>query len=232
MNILSLDTCFDACSAAAGRGLRSLTPGISFLSETMQTGHAERLLPMVETVMAEAGLPFKALDRIAVTYGPGTFTGTRICVSAARALALATGAEFVALTSLRLMAMSPRIPAAPTRRIAIATDARRNEVYFEVFDRHSMRTAVEAQCAAVPSAAQLLGRDPIVIAGSGAEQLAAEAVRHGIDATAILPDLLPDALDMLFPACEMPLTRTLKPLYLRAPDAKPPAPSPFIGAGV
>lgn len=232
MNILSLDTCFDACSAAAGRGLRSLTPGISFLHETMQTGHAERLLPMVETVMAEAGLAFNSLDRIAVTYGPGTFTGTRICVSAARALALATGAEFVALSSLRLMAMSARIPAAPTRRIAIATDARRGEVYFEVFDRHTMQTVVEAQCAAVPSAAKLLGCGPIVIAGSGAEQLAAEAARQGADATAILPDLLPDALDMLFPACEMPLSRTVKPLYLRAPDAKPPAPSPYVGAGV
>ncbi len=186
---------------------------------------------MIETVMAEAGLDFKSLDRIAVTYGPGTFTGTRICVSAARALALATGAQFVALSSLRLMAMSARIPAARTKRIAIATDARRSEVYFEVFDRHTMQTVVDAQCAAIPAAAKLLGSGPIVIAGSGAEHLAAEANRQGIDATAILPDLLPDALDMLFPACELPLTATVKPLYLRAPDAKPPAPSPFLGAG-
>ena len=87
MNILSFDTCFDACSVAAGRGLRTLTPSISFAFEAMQKGHAERLLPMVETVMSEAGLAFGALDRIAVTCGPGTFTGTRICVSAARALA-------------------------------------------------------------------------------------------------------------------------------------------------
>ena len=107
MNILSLDTCFDACSVAAGRGLRSLTPAIAFAFEPMQKGHAERLLPMVEAVMAEAGLAFGALDRIAVSRGPGTFTGTRICVSAARALALATKAEIVSLSSLRLMAMSP-----------------------------------------------------------------------------------------------------------------------------
>lgn len=231
MNILSLDTCFDACSAAAGRGLRSLTPGIAFAFEPMQTGHAERLLPMIGAVMTEAGLEFKSLDRIALTYGPGTFTGTRISVSAARALALATGAEFVALSSLRLMAMSARIPAAPTRRIAIATDARRGEVYFEVFDRHTMQTVVEAQCATISAAAKLLGQGPIVIAGSGAELLASEANREGAEATAILADLLPDALDMLFPACELPVMRTVKPLYLRAPDAKPPAPSPFIGAG-
>jgi tRNA threonylcarbamoyladenosine biosynthesis protein TsaB len=232
MNILSLDTCFDACSAAAGRGLRSLTPGISFAFEAMQKGHAERLLPMIQTVMAEAGLEFKSLDRIAVTFGPGTFTGTRICVSAARALALATGAEIVALSSLRLMAMSARIPAAPTRHIAIATDARRGEVYFEVFDRHSLQTVVEAQCAAIPDAAKLLGAGPVVIAGSGAADLAIAAGREGIEATALLPDLLPDSLDMLFPACELPISPIVKPLYLRPPDAKPPAPSPFLGAGV
>ncbi|MFT3732803.1 MAG: tRNA (adenosine(37)-N6)-threonylcarbamoyltransferase complex dimerization subunit type 1 TsaB [Hyphomicrobium sp.] len=232
MNILSLDTCFDACSVAAGRGLRSLTPGISFAFEGMQKGHSERLMPMIEMVMAEAGLEFKSLDRIAATFGPGTFTGTRICVSAARALALATGAEFVALSSLQLMAMSARIPAAPTRHIAIATDARRDEVYIEVFDRHSLQSVNGPQCLAIEDAAGVLGPGPIVIAGSGAERLAAKANRNGIEATAILPDLLPDALDVLFPACELPVTDMLRPLYLRPPDAKPPAPSPYLGAGV
>lgn len=231
MNILSLDTCFDACSVAAGRGLRSLTPGISFAFEGMQKGQSERLMPMIEMVMAEAGLEFKSLDRIAVTFGPGTFTGTRISVSAARALALATGAQFVAISSLKLMAMSPRIPAAQTRRIAIATDARRDEVYLEVFDRHSLQSLVPPQCLPMSDAVSVLGPGPIVIAGSGAGALAAAAVVEDIEATAILPDLLPDALDVLFPACEMPIANDLRPLYLRPPDAKPPAPSPFIGAG-
>jgi tRNA threonylcarbamoyladenosine biosynthesis protein TsaB len=231
MNILSFDTCFDACSVAAGRGLRSLTPSISFAYEPMQKGHAERLMPMIEAVMAEVGLEFTALDRIAVTFGPGTFTGTRISVSAARAFALATGAEFVALSSLRLMAMSAGIPAAPTPLIAIATDARRDEVYLEVFDRHTLRTVVPPQCLPIADAARMLGSGPIVIAGSGGPALAAAVKMEGVDAEAILPDLLPDALNVLFPACEMAVTDTLRPLYLRAPDAKPPPPSPFIGAG-
>ncbi len=231
MNILSLDTCFDACSVAAGRGLRSLTPRISFAFEPMQKGHSERLMPMIEMVMSESRLEFKALDRIAVTFGPGTFTGTRISVSAARALALATGAEFVAVSSLKLMAMSPRIPAAPTPRIAIAVDARRGEIYLEIFDRHSLQNVVPPQCLTIAHAVRVLGPGPIVIAGSGASELANAAVIAGIEANAILPDLLPDALDILFPACEMPVTSVLRPLYLRAPDAKPPPPSPFIGAG-
>jgi tRNA threonylcarbamoyladenosine biosynthesis protein TsaB len=165
MNILSFDTCFDACSVAAGRGLRSLTPAISFAFEPMQKGHAERLLPMIEVVMSEAGLTFGALNRIAVTFGPGTFTGTRICVSAARALALATGAELVAVSSLKLMAMSPLIPAARTRRVAVATDARRGEVYVEIFDRHSLESLVAARCLEVEEAARLFGREPSVDAG-------------------------------------------------------------------
>ena len=172
-----------------------------------------------------------SLDRIAVTYGPGTFTGTRICVSAARALALATGAEIVAISSMRLMALSPLIPAAPTARVAIATDARRGEVYIEVFDRHTSRSVVAAQCAGVEEAAKLLGASPIVIAGSGAEDVADAAHRMGIDATAILPGLLPDAFAMLFAAEELAVSASVSPLYLRPPDAKPPAPSPLLGAG-
>jgi tRNA threonylcarbamoyladenosine biosynthesis protein TsaB len=230
MNILSLDTCFDACSVAAGRGLRSLTPAISFAFEPMQKGHAEQLLPMVQKVMSEANLEFAALDRIAVTYGPGTFTGTRICVSAARALALATGAEIVAISSLRLMAMNPLVPAAPTARVAIATDARRGEVYIEVFDRHTLKSVAAAQCVGMQDAARLLGTSPIVIAGSGAEAVAEAARQSGVDATAILPGLLPDAFAMLFAAEELSVSATVRPLYLRPPDAKPPALSPLVGA--
>ncbi|MFG3598441.1 hypothetical protein [Bradyrhizobium sp. RDI18] len=129
------------------------------------------------------------------------------------------------------MAMSPRIPAAPTPHVAIATDARRGEVYIEVFDRHSLQSVAAPQCLAIVDAVKALGTAPIVVAGSGAEALAAAARRESIEATAILPDLLPDALDLLFPACEMPVTDSLRPLYLRPPDAKPPAPSPFLGAG-
>jgi len=221
MNVLAFDTCYDACSAAAGRGLRSLTPDIAVLYEPMQAGHAERLMPMIEAVMAEAKLPFAALDRIIVTMGPGTFTGTRIAVAAARGLSLATGAPIAPVTSLRLMAMSPRIPAAATPRIAIATDARRGEVYVEVFDRHSMKTLMAPTVLSVVDAPRAMGAYPIVIAGSGAAVLAASLQVAGVDAQAIAPDLLPDAFDMLFESSEWPISATVSPLYLRPPDAKP-----------
>lgn len=67
----------------------------------MATGHAERLMPMIASVMADAGMRFDELERIAIATGPGTFTGARIAVSAARALSLATGASIVAVSSSR-----------------------------------------------------------------------------------------------------------------------------------
>jgi tRNA threonylcarbamoyladenosine biosynthesis protein TsaB len=230
MNVLAIDTCFDACSAAAGRGLRTLTPSIAFVSEPMQKGHAERLIPMIEMVMSEAGLRFDALDRIAVTFGPGTFTGTRICVSAARAFALACKAEFVGLSSLKLMAMSHRIPAARTPWLAVAMDVRRDEVYFAIFDRHSLATVVAPCCVSIADAARMLGNRGATVVGSGASAVVSAARDAGVDAEAILPDLLPDALDVLFPAVEMPLSASVQPLYLRPPDAKPPPPSSLFGA--
>ncbi|MFN0219389.1 MAG: tRNA (adenosine(37)-N6)-threonylcarbamoyltransferase complex dimerization subunit type 1 TsaB [Hyphomicrobium sp.] len=222
MNILAFDTCFDACSAAAGRGVRSLTPSISFVSEPMATGHAEHLMPMIESVMQDVGLAFTALDRIAVANGPGTFTGARIAIAAARALALASGAPIVAYTSLNLMAMSPAIPAARSRRVGVATDARRGEVYLQIFDRHSLAPEGPPCVLAVNDAAAALLGDSVTLAGTGARALASVAQSAGLDVDAILPDLLPDAIDMLFAAGEAPTSRNVLPLYLRPPDAKPP----------
>lgn len=228
MNILALDTCFDCCSAAAGRGVRSLIPSISFYSEPMSVGHAERLMPMIEAAMADAKLPFAKLDRIAVANGPGTFTGTRIAVAAARALALASGAQIVAYTSLNLMAMSPRIPAGRGRRLAIATDARRGEVYVQEFDRHSLAPKSAPALLETATAVTALNGGAITLAGSGAAALADVLRSAGIDAQGILPDLLPDAIDMLFAAGEAKRSADVAPIYLRPPDAKPPRASPLV----
>src|SRR5258705_6584324 len=104
MNILAFDTCLGAVSAAVR--WRS-AKGEWLLREAYEpcvTGHAERLFPLVAHVMQGAALPFSAIDRIAVTVGPGTFTGVRAGVAAARAFALATGKPVVGMTSLAVMA--------------------------------------------------------------------------------------------------------------------------------
>ena len=231
MNILTFDTCFDACSVAVGRGLRSLTPVIVESLEPMQVGHAERLLPMIDEAMSQAGLSFAKLDRIAVTTGPGTFTGTRIGVSAARAFALVANVPIVTVSSLALMAFNPEIPGGSESTLAIASDARRGEVYFERFERRTLTSLGGPSVLTVAEAARGLAGGTTLIAGSGAAAVAFEARAQGSDVRDVLPGLLPSAIDMLFRAAEWtPSTLPPSPLYLRAPDAKPPAPSPFIGA--
>ena len=90
MLILGLDTCLSSCSVAVLDGERVLASA----REVMARGHQERLAPMAQAVMAEAGLAFDRLDRIAVTVGPGSFTGLRVGIAFAKGLALALEQHF------------------------------------------------------------------------------------------------------------------------------------------
>lgn len=223
MNVLAFDTCFDACSVAAGRGLRSLSPSIISLFEPMHSGQAERLMPMIEEAMSATGMKVEDLDVIAITSGPGTFTGTRITTATARALALYANTPLVTVSALQLMAMSPDANATGADILAIATDARRGEVYFEIFDPHTLVSLGPPQALTVEAAAASFGNRLAAVAGSGAQAVADAANRLGITARAVAPRLLPDAFDLLFLAMELPRQVTVQPLYLRPPDAKPPS---------
>lgn len=185
-------------------------------------GHAERLMPMVEEVMEQAGLSFAELHRIVLTRGPGTFTGARITVSAARALSLATGAPLVAISSLQLMAFHPALSSDGAGTLAIAMDARRGEVYFQTFEAQSLAPRGEPRLLSPGEAAAQLKGTKSVIAGSGADAVAGAARALNVEAQAVLPGLLPDAIDMLFAAYAWPTEGRVSPLYLRPPDAKPP----------
>src|SRR6478609_5780043 len=98
MRILAIDTALEACSAAvldteAGRT-------IAGESIDMARGHAEALMPLIARVMSDAQIDFSELGRIAVTVGPGSFTGMRVGIAAARGLALAAGRPAVGLSTL------------------------------------------------------------------------------------------------------------------------------------
>lgn len=217
MNILAFDTCFGACSVAVGRGLGGPQPQTVDLDAPMLSGHAEHLMPMIADVMTRAGLSFTDLDRVAVTTGPGTFTGTRTGIAATRALALATGCATVGLSSLAVMAAACAASSTP---LAVVVDARRGEVYLQTFANGAPLS--EPEIVTIESAANAGPEGPITFAGSGAAAVAEVALRRGRSATAIEPDLLPRAADMLAMAIRMPPSDTpLRPLYLRPPDAKP-----------
>src|SRR6202046_1439239 len=98
MLILAIDTALDACAA----GVLDTEAGrlIAQESQAMKRGHAEALMPLIARVIEQSGIAFAALDRIAVTTGPGSFTGLRVGLSAARGIALAANKPVVGLTTL------------------------------------------------------------------------------------------------------------------------------------
>jgi tRNA threonylcarbamoyladenosine biosynthesis protein TsaB len=225
MNVLAFDTCLGAVSAAVSR----LGPEGEMLREAYEprtAGHAERLLPMVAEVMQGAGLAFPELDRIAVTLGPGGFTGVRVGIAAARGLALATGKPVVAATSLAVMAHRAAEMLAHTgellqaRQLMVAVDARRGALYVQSFDTRAAEL-IEAQLLTPLEAARTLGPDGAVVVGSGAAAVAAAAGEAGIAVDPRFPDLEPHARNLALMAGRLAPVSPVRPLYLRLPDARP-----------
>jgi tRNA threonylcarbamoyladenosine biosynthesis protein TsaB len=226
MNVLAFDTCLGAISVA----VRWRGPGGDWLirnaQEARERGHAERLMPMIAEVMGEAGLPFSDLHRIAVTVGPGTFTGVRVGVAAARALALASGIVLVGATTLAVMAQQAEQLLGPARRgerlLAVAVDARRGSVYLQLFPA-APDGAVQPLLLDVSDAARRIGPRPVVVVGSGGELIADAMRAAGGQVEAALASLQPDARTLASLAADLTPATPLRPLYLRPPDVKPQA---------
>ena len=201
MIVLALDTALGACSAAVVDGARILAAR----SEPMTRGHQERLAPLVAEVMAEACLGFDRLERVAVTRGPGSFTGLRVGLAFARTLALARGVGCVGAGTLEALAAETGGPA------LAAVPAPQDRVYAQRFtdgwaDGEPELLTVEA--------VDLSGVRTLV--GPAAERLRGHAPWLAVD-TRGWPD--PAALARWAarqPAPEVPPD----PLYLRAPDAR------------
>ncbi|MGA7456660.1 MAG: tRNA (adenosine(37)-N6)-threonylcarbamoyltransferase complex dimerization subunit type 1 TsaB [Methyloceanibacter sp.] len=223
MNILALDTSMGACSAAM-LAVDGAARTLVLREALMARGHAEALMPMVAEVMQERGTAFADLDLIAATVGPGSFTGVRITIAAARGLALVTRAKLFGTDSLSVMARSAlasgEVGATP---FAVAVDARRGMLYLGLYDEAARK--LEGPLLIAPDEAlHLLPPNPRVAVGSGAELLAAAGAQQGRLIEARLPELQPSAgalAEIAYASGET--VPTLKPLYLRPPDARPQA---------
>lgn len=223
MNILALDTSMGACSAA----LTTRDGGVRRVfarAERMARGHAEALMPMVDDIMHESGTAFGALDRIAATTGPGSFTGVRIAISAARGLALVTEAKLFGSDSLTVMAREAHdLSVTGGAPFAVAVDARRAMLYLGLYDETARRR--DGPLLIAPDeAANLLAGAVRTAVGNGAARLAEAASARGLRVAAQLADLEPNAAALAALAEESGETvSSLRPLYLRPPDARPQA---------
>jgi tRNA threonylcarbamoyladenosine biosynthesis protein TsaB len=221
MIVLALDTCLSACSVAVVDGERVLARA----SEPMARGHQERLAPMAEAVMTAAGIGFDRLERIAVTVGPGSFTGLRVGLAFAKGLALALDIPCVGIGTLEALAETARDsdqPGAPQPGafVVACQDAGRGQAYIQAFidGRPAMAPDAVAPGEAAARIAELWPGGPTVIAGSGAPLLA--DIIHG---ATLLPDLVPDPVAVARLAARVRSPAPPRPLYLRAPDARLPA---------
>lgn len=217
MLVLAIDTALEACSAAIfDSGQETI---VAAESEVMARGHAESSMPLVERVMRDAGLDFFALDRIAVTVGPGSFTGLRVGIAAARGIALAAKKEVVGITTLAALA-APYIAAEPNIPVAAAIDGRHRHVYFELYGVQR-RVLLPPRIVPVEDAVHAAAGASARLVGSGARMMA---------------DLWPDPMHLpptderrapdinwvaRLGAQANPRQAPPKPLYLRPPDAHP-----------
>lgn len=218
MRVLAIDTALAACSAAV---LDTVYGGIvAGESMPMTRGHAEALMPLLQRVMDEAELNYFDIDRIAVTTGPGSFTGLRVGIAAARGLALAAARPLVGLSTLSAYA-APHMATNDSVRVIAAIDARHAHVYLQVFAPGG-RTLSPARFAPLREAVLAAAPESACIVGTAA-QAVADGLSSG-DATPTLVDARPAPdiawvarVGAVLPEAQSPP----KPQYLRAPDAQP-----------
>lgn len=193
---------------------------VAMRADARPHGQAEILMPMIADALADAGIEAASLGAIGVATGPGSFTGLRIAIAAARGLALATGVPAVGIT--RFAAVAAQFPAQNRsgRALLVALDTRREDFFLQLFAGND----AEPFLADGAEAARLLPTLPLLLAGDAAERLAPFLAGCDI-AVADRPDRpLAAEVARLADAAFRPGVEASppRPLYLRAPDTTAP----------
>jgi tRNA threonylcarbamoyladenosine biosynthesis protein TsaB len=220
MLILAIDTALEACAAAVLDTDKNRL--IAQESQAMKRGHAEALMPLVARVMKEAGIPFASLDRVAATTGPGSFTGLRVGLSAARGIALAANKPAIGITTLAAYA-APHVTEDGEHPIISAIDARHDHVYLQAVSGHG-GPLVTPRVAPIEAALGASRFGAPILAGNAANLLAERWPKDAAAPVKIDQQGAPDIAWVAWLAAAVdPSVATPRPFYLRAPDAKPPA---------
>ncbi|AZO26146.1 MULTISPECIES: tRNA (adenosine(37)-N6)-threonylcarbamoyltransferase complex dimerization subunit type 1 TsaB [unclassified Mesorhizobium] len=216
MKLLAIDCAANLCAACvydAGAGIELGRQALD-----LGKGHAEHLMAVIETALMAGGIGYRGLGAVAVSIGPGSFTGLRVGVSTARGLALALKIPAIGVTTLEALA-AEAADAFPGRPVLAALDAGREELHAALFDKALVLTYGPA-VATLSEAAAMAAKATAVLAGTAAPQIAAAAgPTFDIGPVAATADI---ATYARLAAAKGPGEKP-KPLYLRGADAKPQA---------
>lgn len=218
MRILALDTALGLCSACVYDGTTGVT--LSAESLIMDKGHAESLLPLVERVIGKISGKFQSIDRVAVSVGPGSFTGLRVALAAARAFGVALRVPVVGVTTLSAFAL-PYLFDESERVIASVIDARHDHLYAQIMSHDGQILMAPDVISLSDMATQLSGK-PIRLVGNGARILEPILIDRGenvrCDGDLAGPDIVAIAQLGLIAT---PHLAQPTPMYLKPPDALP-----------
>jgi tRNA threonylcarbamoyladenosine biosynthesis protein TsaB len=219
--LLAFDTAGTACSAAVWRD--GAVRARRF--EAMSRGQSERLVPMIEEVMAEAGVAYPALDAIAVTCGPGGFTGVRIGLATARALALACDRPVIGVSNFEAVAAAVPENVRAARSLIVAIDAKRSDLYVQAFGAvpgGGLAPVTPARAIAPADLDSFLPRGPLLLAGDAVDTALAALEAVGRDVVVAAAPGHADAGRVAALAAVRPLPEAATPppgpIYLRGPD--------------
>ena len=223
MKILALDTALSACSVALWCHSEVRTRRWV----AMERGQSEALMPMVDEVMKEADETFFDLDLVAVTAGPGAFTGIRIGLAAARGIALAADLPCLGVTTLEAVAHGVGSEERRDATVLVVLDAKRSDVYAQAFTA-DLNPLGEARALLAPQLVTLVGKTDtagrrLVVVGNAAPMAVEALTDAGITAAAGSAPGVPDAAIVAAMAAVRWRPGTTVdipgPLYLRPPDA-------------
>ncbi len=192
----------------------------------MLRGHAEALAPMVARVMTQAGMEFQALQRIAVTTGPGTFTGQRVGIAFARAMAIALKIPAIGTTTLETMAVEALNKAGGAAWALAVADAKRGEVYVAAITEGG-ELLIAPQLMPIGQVGQAVSaivenrRPALLLAGTAVP--AVQPLLHNLGYDSVDSGIRQPTAAFVAVACEaLQPSGPVRPLYLRAPDARLP----------